>query len=304
MHVEHFQLAKELKVEKIDLLLLQLANHAIKEFGHRYGSFLDAASTAAKFAIYISFLENGRNFRKTGVAHHVEPKRVREIVKEIEHAIRENTSLKGLSSKEPDYLIGIPHLWKEKYPWKPGTSRISGRSLDSLEEKQLTLHIPKHFPKVLLIDEGELNSLIEEMRLLSADNNSSKNSNTCSEALLEHIRYRLRHSETIVQVTLPFMELPLYALASNSYAPKGQCERLENMVDDTTRFIFLLKQWVQEEAYAFRALETLTLSPSIREQAFQELDEMLRQWGDKYHCDGGEPIILQMALGKCDEDIL
>lgn len=302
--VEHDQLAREFSIDKLDLLLLQLANQVIKESGHRYGFFLEAASTAAKLSIYLSFLENGRNFRKTGIAHHVEPKRVKEIVKEMEHALKGSSSLKGLGATEPSYLIGIPHLWKEKYAWQPGKTRIFNREITESEDRQISLCIPSSFPEVQMIDGVELTLLIEEMHWLSQEEPLKGAKNTCSDSLLEHIKYRLLCSETIVEISLPFMKTSLYALASNSYAPKGRQVRLNTMIEDTLRFIHLLKQWVEEDKYSFRAIETMAISSNMREQAFKELDELLQQWGDKYHCEDGEAMLLQMALGKSDEAIL
>jgi hypothetical protein len=32
-------------------------------------------------------------------------------------------------------------------------------------------------------------------------------------------------------------------------------------------------------------------------QALEELDEIIRQWADRYHQEGGRPFIMQMAFG-------
>ena len=304
LSVDHIHLAKELKIDKFDLLLLHLAIQAIKESGHRYGSFLDAASTAAKFAVYITFLETGRNFRKTGIAHHVEPKRVKAIVTEVEHALQTSKGLKVLGTTEPNYLIGIPHRWKEKYPWHPGTSRVFNRRYNEAEERQLSLLIPDSFPHVLLIGDGELTLLIEEMHQISQSHLPEDKQVSCSESLLDHIKYRLLRSETISELSIPFMDLPVFALASNSYSPKGTHSRLSTMMDDTVRFINLLQRWVNEETDAFRAIETLAVPASEQEKAIQELDQMLQAWADKYHRSDGQPMVLQMALGESREFIL
>ena len=39
--------------------------------GHRHGAFLDAAATAAKCAIYMTYMEQGQNLRMTGHLHHI-----------------------------------------------------------------------------------------------------------------------------------------------------------------------------------------------------------------------------------------
>ncbi|MEL6385312.1 MAG: heterocyst differentiation control protein, partial [Cyanobacteria bacterium J06626_18] len=99
------EVLSSLKVSSADRILVYLAMSAMKLGGHRYGAFLDAATTAAKFAVYSSYLEQGRNIRKTSFLHHVEPKRVRAIIKEVETVIQEGRSLTALSEQEPYYLI-------------------------------------------------------------------------------------------------------------------------------------------------------------------------------------------------------
>jgi hypothetical protein len=46
-----------------------------------------------------------------------------------------------------------------------------------------------------------------------------------------------------------------------------------------------------------RVLEELDIATTDLDQAFQELDELIRAWADRYHHPGGEPIVLQMAVG-------
>jgi hypothetical protein len=46
-----------------------------------------------------------------------------------------------------------------------------------------------------------------------------------------------------------------------------------------------------------RVLEELDIPSEQRQMAFQELDEVLRVWADKYHQPGGEPTLLQMVVG-------
>lgn len=110
------ELSKVVENSPADWILLHLAMGTMKMGGHRYGAFLDAATTAAKLAIYSTFIEQGENIRKTGFLYHVEPKRVKAIVKEIQTAIADGQSLKSLNSKEPYYLIALPFLWQDKFP--------------------------------------------------------------------------------------------------------------------------------------------------------------------------------------------
>ncbi|HEY9737847.1 MAG TPA: heterocyst differentiation control protein, partial [Trichocoleus sp.] len=76
-----------LEVGPADKILMYLALGAMKMGGHRYGAFLDAATTAAKLAIYSTYVEQGNNIRKTGFLYHVEPKRVKAIIKEVQEAL-------------------------------------------------------------------------------------------------------------------------------------------------------------------------------------------------------------------------
>jgi hypothetical protein len=77
---------RDLDLPSIDKLLFYIAHLALKFGGHRYGSFIEAATTAAKLSVYVSYLEHGRSLNKTGLLHHIEPKRVKEIIREVEGA--------------------------------------------------------------------------------------------------------------------------------------------------------------------------------------------------------------------------
>ncbi|MBD0267327.1 MAG: heterocyst differentiation control protein, partial [Cyanobacteria bacterium Co-bin8] len=91
---------------------------------------------------------------------------------------------------------------------------------------------------------------------------------------------------------------PLFALARTVYSPKGERERVFTMIDDVARFFSLLQSWVKEEAGVLRAIEVFDVDPSRKEEALSELDQMLQAWADKYHQDGGHPMVLQVAAGE------
>lgn len=131
-------LIKRLGPSAMDQIMLYLAFSAMRTSGHRHGAFLDAAATAAKCAIYMTYLEQGQNLRMTGHLHHLEPKRVKIIVEEVRLALTEGKLLKMLGSQEPRYLIQLPYVWMEKYPWIPGRSRVPGTSLTSEEKNKLS----------------------------------------------------------------------------------------------------------------------------------------------------------------------
>ena len=265
--------------------------------GHRYGAFLDAANTAAKLAIFSSYLEHGNNVRKTSFLHHVEPKRVRAIVKEMQTLKAEGRSLTSLSDQEPYYLIGLPFLWQEKYPWESGQSRLQGHHLSPKEHDFLYAQLPSELPPARFLDMLEFLDLIKLLHEKSQAESPPHRQMSLSDALSEHIKFRLLHSGTVTQVDVPFLSIPIFALTRPHYAPKGQRERVFTMMDDLARFSKLMQGWVVEQPGVLRGLEVFDVPPEQREQALTELDELLRAWADKYHQDGGHPMILQLAAG-------
>lgn len=268
--------------------------------GHRYGAFLDAANTAAKLAIYSSYLEQGQNIRKTSFLHHVEPKRVRAIIKEVETLLAEGRSLTTLSDQEPYYLIGLPHLWQEKYPWEPGIPRINGHHLTAKEYEELQAQLSEDMPPARFLDLFEFLELIKLLHTKSQAEYPPNRRMPLSEALTEHIKFRLLHSGTVTQLDIPFLSIPIFALTRTHYAPKGKRERVFTMIDDLARFYKLMQGWVVERPDIFRGLEVFDVPQDKRDEALAELDELLKAWADKYHQDGGYPMILQLAAGTRD----
>lgn len=285
-----------------DWILLNLALSTMKMGGHRYGTFLDAATTAAKLAIYSTFIEQGQNIRKTGFLYHVEPKRVKAIVQEIQAALAEGQSLKVLNSKEPYYLIALPFLWQENYPSDPTESCVRIQGLTPGERKAIEASLPDGAPRARILDQVEFNELIELLHHMSQEELPKGKRMAFSDALMSHIKFRLLHSNTVIQIDSPLVDIPLYALASASYSPKGEQERVFAMIDDVARYFGLLQAWVREEPGVLRGVEVFDIAPHQRQQALQELDEMLRAWADKYHQDGGLPMVLQFAAGRREYD--
>jgi hypothetical protein len=274
----------------------------MKMGGHRYGAFLDAATTAAKLAIYSTFIEQGNNIRKTGFLYHVEPKRVKAIVQEIEAALEEGQSLKVLNSKEPYYLIALPFLWQEQFPCEPTGSRIRIQGLTPGERKAIEESLPASAPQARILDQVEFTELMEVLHQFSQEELPEAQRMPFSDALMLHIKFRLLHSGTVLQIDSPLVDIPLYALASGSYSPKGEQERVFAMIDDVARYFGLLQAWVREEVGVLRGVEVFDVAPQRQQEALQELDEMLRAWADKYHQDGGLPMVLQFAAGKREYD--
>ncbi|MBF1999694.1 MAG: heterocyst differentiation master regulator HetR [Synechococcales cyanobacterium M58_A2018_015] len=292
-------LIKRLSPSAMDQIMLYLAFSAMRTGGHRHGAFLDAAATAAKCAIYMTYLEQDQNLRMTGHLHHIEPKRVKVIVEEVRQALTEGKLLKMLGSQEPRYLIQFPYVWLEQYPWQPGRSRIPGTSLTLDEKRQIEEKLPDNLPDAQLINSFQLMDMIEFLHTRSQEELPPDRQMPLSEALAEHIRRRLVYSGTVTRIDSPW-GMPFYALTRASYAPADEEERAYIMVEDTARFFRVMRDWAERQPSVIRILEELDIPPERIEQAFEELDEVIRAWADRYHQSGGKPFVLQMVMGPKD----
>jgi hypothetical protein len=293
-------LIKRLSPSAMDQIMLYLAFSAMRTSGHRHGAFLDAAATAAKCAIYMTYLEQGQNLRMTGHLHHIEPKRVKVIVEEVRQALTEGKLLKMLGSQEPRYLIQFPYVWLEQYPWQPGKSRVPGTSLTSEEKRQIEQKLPGNLPDAQLINSFQFMELIEFLHDRSQEDLPSDRQVPLSEALTEHIKRRLLYSGTVTRIESPW-GMPFYALTRSSYSPADDEERTYIMVEDTARYFRLMRAWAEQQPKVMRVLEELDIPPEKIDRALEELDEVIRQWADRYHQVGGEPMVLQMVLGQKEE---
>ncbi|MEH1770654.1 heterocyst differentiation master regulator HetR [Nostoc sp.] len=293
-------LIKRLGPSAMDQIMLYLAFSAMRTSGHRHGAFLDAAATAAKCAIYMTYLEQGQNLRMTGHLHHLEPKRVKIIVEEVRQALTEGKLLKMLGSDEPRYLIQLPYVWLEKYPWQPGRSRVPGTSLTSEEKRQIEQKLPSNLPDAQLVSSFEFLDLIEFLHKRSQEDLPLEHQMPLSEALGEHIKRRLLYSGTVTRIDSPW-GMPFYALTRLSYTPADDQERTNILVEDTARYFRMMKNWAERQRNAMRLLEELDILPEKMEQAMEELDEVIRAWADKYHQDGGIAVILQTVFGERED---
>ncbi|NEQ44138.1 MAG: heterocyst differentiation master regulator HetR [Leptolyngbya sp. SIOISBB] len=292
-------LVRQLGPSAIDQILLYLAFSAMRTGGHRHGAFLDAAATAAKCAIYTTYLEQGENLRMTGHLHHIEPKRVKAIVGELQEALTEGRLLKMLGSQEPRYLIQFPYIWLEKYAWRPGTFRIASTSLSSEEKRLLESKLPSDIPNAQLINSFQFMELIEFLHERSQEDFPTDRRNFLSEALAEHIRRRLMYSGTVSRIDSPW-GMSFYALMRPSYSPADQEERTLIMLEDTARYFRMMREWAERQGDTVRILEELDIPPENLAEAIAELDAKIRAWADKYHASGGRPMVLQMAMGHQD----
>ncbi|MBD2106606.1 heterocyst differentiation master regulator HetR [Nodosilinea sp. FACHB-13] len=294
--VEDEALIRRLSPSAIDQILLYIAFSAMRTGGHRHGAFLDAAATAAKCAIYMTYLEQGENLRMTGHLHHIEPKRVKAIVEEMRQALTEGKLLKMLGSQEPRYLIQFPYMWLRRYPWQPGQSRVSGTSLTSDEKALLESRLPNPCPDARIINSFQFLELIEILHEKSQDDLPVEHRVPLSEALAEHIRRRLIYSGTVARIDASW-GASYYGLVRASYAPVDDQERMYAMVEDTAQYFRMMREWANGIPGTMRVLEELDIPVADRDTALQELDEVIRTWADKYHQPGGEPTLLQMVIG-------
>lgn len=294
------ELIKRLSPSAMDQIMLYLAFSAMRTSGHRHGAFLDAAATAAKCAIYMTYLEQGQNLRMTGHLHHIEPKRVKVIVEEVREALTEGKLLKMLGSQEPRYLIQLPYVWLEQYPWMPGRPRIPGTNLTVEEKRLIEQKLPSNLPDAQLINSFQFMDLIEFLHARSQEDLPSERALPLSEALAEHIKRRLIYSGTVTRIESPW-GMPFYALTRASYSPADDEERTYIMVEDTARYFRLMKDWADQQPGVMRVLEELDIPPHRIQTALAELDEIIRAWADKYHQVGGDPIVLQMAVGPKED---
>ncbi|MBW4418877.1 MAG: heterocyst differentiation master regulator HetR [Myxacorys californica WJT36-NPBG1] len=297
----NLDLIKLLSPSAIDQIMLYLAFSAMRTGGHRHGAFLDAAATAAKCAIYMTYLEQDGNLRMTGHLHHLEPKRVKAIVEEMRKALAEGKLLKMLGSQEPRYLIQLPYVWLEQYSWQPGRSRIPGTSLTAEEKRIIEQRLPPNLPDALLLNSFQFLDLIEFLHSRSQEDLPEEQRMPLSEALAEHIKRRLLYSKTVTRIDSPW-GMPFYALARASYyVPDDPEERAYVMIEDTARFFRLMQDWVSRQGRVIRVLEELDIPSDRIDQAVEELDEILRQWADRYHQAGGKPFVVQMVFGPVDQ---
>jgi hypothetical protein len=289
-------LIRRLSPSAIDQILLYIAFSAMRTGGHRHGAFLDAAATAAKCAIYMTYIEQGENLRMTGHLHHIEPKRVKAIVEEMRRALAEGKLLKMLGAQEPRYLIQFPYVWLNRYPWQEGQSRVSGTSLSPQEKNYLEGKLPDSLPNAKIINSFQFLELIEILHDKSQEDLPPERHLPLSEALTEHIRRRLIYSGTVLRIDASW-GASYYALARASYAPVDSEERLYSMIDDTAQYFRMMREWASHIPGTMRVLEELDIPAEDRDLAFKELDEVIRAWADKFHQPGGEPTLLQMVIG-------
>jgi len=190
-------------------------------------------------------------------------------------------------------------VWMEKHPWQPGRSRVPGTSLTLEEKRQIEQKLPKNLPDAQLVTSIEFLDLIEFLHKRSQEELPPHHQMPLSEALGEHIKRRLLYSGTVTRIDSPW-GMPFYALTRPFYAPDDDQERTYIMVEDTARFFRLMKNWAERQPKSMRLLEELDIPAERLKQAMEELDEIIRAWADRYHQEGGIPMVLQTSFGEKD----
>lgn len=292
-------LIQALQPSAIDKILLHIAFSAMRASGHRHGAFLEAAATAAKCAIYLTYLEQGQNLRAAAQLHHLEPKRVKAIVEEVQRSLTEGRLLRLLGSQEPHYLIQFPHLWLEHYSWTPGQPRIASMCLTTQEKRELEIRLSSDMPMAQLILDVQFRELIEILYNRSQERFLPEQRLPLSEAMAEHIQRRLLHSGTVVKIDSSW-GVAFYALTRTSYSPVDQETRTSTVLEETARYFQLMQLWANRQPRVMRVLEELDIDPDSLDQAMAELDTLIHNWADKYHRVDGVPFVVQMACGPND----
>jgi len=290
------ELLKQLHPSAMDQILLQLAFNVMRVQSYRHGAFLDAASTAAKCVVYLTYLEQQNNLRVTSQLHHIEPKRVKVIVEEIRQALTEGKLLKMLASQEPRYLIQFPYIWLENYPWEPCKPRIANKSLTRNEKANLEQRLPAIMPNAQVISSFQFRNLIDQLYERSQQQFAPEYTLPLSDAMADHIERCLLHSGTVSKVD-SIEGIGFYALLREYYSPSDQDERIGLMMDDTARYFDLMQKWVDRQSHAVRVVEELDVLPEQVDQAIAELDQLIRTWANRYHHVNGKPFVVQMACG-------
>jgi hypothetical protein len=281
----------------MDQIMIYLAFSAMRTGGHRHGAFLEAAATAAKCVVYTTYVEQQENLRSTGHLHHIDPKRVKAIVTEVQEALTQGQLLKMLGSQEPHYLIQLPYIWLDRYPWKSKESRIAGNSLTAAEQDHIQSQLPEHLPQAQIINLFQFMQLIEFLHTRAQEKLPAAQRLPLSESMAEHIRRRLLHSGTVIAIDSSWGP-PFYVLARESYSPAGQEERNYVVIEDTARYFKLMRCWADHQPHVLRILEELDIPEENLEAAFLELDELIRDWANRYHQDGTNSTVLQMVIGS------
>ena len=289
---------KQLSLSPLDQILVYLAFSALRDSGHRHGAFLDAAATAAKCAVYTTYLEQGQNLRMTGHLHHIEPKRVKAIVLEIEQALTQDSLLKVLGSQEPRYLIQLPHAWMERFPVRSGQSRLASSNLTFSEKEAIEADLPTDIPPAQILTTFQFLELIEFLHARSQEDLPSDRRTPLSESFAEHIRRRLIYSGTVSTIDSAWGP-PFFVLMRSTYSPAGEEERIYTTVEDTARYFYLMREWAERRSTkVLRVLEELDIAPDRLDSAMAELDQLLQDWANRHHQAGGVPFILQMMAGE------
>lgn len=283
--------------DDVQKVMLYLAYIAMRRTGYRYGAFLEAASNAAKIAVYFTYLESEMSFRRLSHLFHIESDRVKSIVKESEQLIEEMSCSHQGTNFHPYHLIQLPYLWLERYPSLSNQLIFSEVGINEQQQKKMMKRLPNSTLKAKVVSEAQLHEMLHDLQNRVNQEQISTRSTALSEAFTQHLMYCLLHSGTIVRLG-SVDGVRYYALARSCYSPFGERERSTSMLRDTRSFITLMKHWITREKKTMRIVEELCISPERVSDAQAELDLLIKNWADKYHEDGQLAVTLTAVVGS------
>ncbi|WP_232321453.1 heterocyst differentiation master regulator HetR [Picosynechococcus sp. PCC 7117] len=297
------ELLQALNPSAFDQVLLSLAFFALRQSSYRHGAFLDAAATAAKCAVYTTYVEQGGNLRMTGHLHHIEPKRVKAIVQEIEQGLQAGQRLQHAAFQEPTYLTELPQVWLGQYPWHHSQPRLTGDRLSEDQQTYLEAKLPPDLPAAQGISSAEFADLIAFLHQQAQAKIPGDRPLPLSEALAEHIKRRLLHAETVMRLDNPW-GMPYYILLSSTYGgPDSPTKAPHSLLEDAAHFLRLSHAWTKQQHNVMRIFESLDIAPADLSQAQTELHELMRHWAKKYHQRGKPTMAIHMMFGPKDHSL-
>ncbi|MBW4473517.1 MAG: AAA-like domain-containing protein [Stenomitos rutilans HA7619-LM2] len=226
--------------------------------------------------------------------------RISVVIEEIKQALIEGRRLIG-DIRNPVYMIRIPYLWLEKYPYLPGHSRYPSDALSHEEKQEIEKKLEEFLvesPNAQILNMPQLVNIIKALYAIAQiEDVPQELREVFNEDVAQRVIGQLVASGTVIQTSTSSGVL-YYLLASMSYSPTDDKERTYVLVEDTARYFRLLRNWQQRQPETMRFLESLNMLPEKLDQAFVELDTMIRTWADRYHDSSGSPVVFQAVIGK------
>jgi Heterocyst differentiation regulator C-terminal Hood domain/Peptidase family S48 len=223
--------------------------------------------------------------------------RIKTIFDEINQALIDGNQLRQINAQDPYYLNQVPYVWIERYPLSSEKSRILDDILLAPEEiQELEDFLPSNLPNAQVIGSSYFFEIIRLIHMRAQENWQGQQKPAFSQATVEYIEKSLVDSGTVQRVD-NFCGRTLYVLLTMSYSPYDKKERTYVMVEEAARYFRFLKAWEENQVDTLRITEWLNIDPENLSQALHELDDIIREWADKYHIEDGKLIVLQAMIG-------